>query len=333
MSIYRCILILTSHSHPTSTHSHPPQDFWQEVMPGPAIPFSASLLLLLRLKSFSCCQGWAAITAFNGARCHLRRSWLWELTQPKWSAPTQWWNFQWFKIFQDGQKKNSSFFTKEEDLLNTQSLHCYILKELPNRRRRNYVTTESLENTRASWNNAPSAYRNCKKKRENNSGVTHTSPKRQHILQWYNLHNAADDFLPIFVSCHVFIVFNSQSKSKWRKKKRGPTMGLGWTNSRGVGSTLFGSLLSGPPRPCLTVRCFNWCSSQTHRPEKAPTTPTHAQRQPAAGAAKGRKSCASSRLRGRVAHCACDRRLAKSCYNSSHTTSCTTWRDTENKNV
>lgn len=164
MSIYRCILILTSHSHPTSTHSHPPQDFWQEVMPGPAIPFSASLLLLLRLKSFSCCQGWAAITAFNGARCHLRRSWLWELTQPKWSAPTQWWNFQWFKIFQHGQKKNSSFFTKEEDLLNTQSLHCYILKELPNRRRRNYVTTESLENTRASWNNAPSAYRNCKKR-------------------------------------------------------------------------------------------------------------------------------------------------------------------------
>lgn len=70
------------YTHPHLTQSpnlYPftsPQDFWQEVMPGPAIPFSASLLLLLRLKSFSCCQGWAAITAFNGARCHLRRSWL-----------------------------------------------------------------------------------------------------------------------------------------------------------------------------------------------------------------------------------------------------------------
>jgi len=193
---------------------------------------------------------------------------------------------------------------KEEDLLNAQSLHCYILKGC-------LIDEEEIMLLQRVWNTPARV------------GTTHLrlteTAKKERTIQelltqapnvniYYNgtTYTTLLTTFSQFLCLVMFLLYSTVSPNLNEGRKRGLTMGLGWTHSRGVGSTLFGSPLSRHPHPCLTVRCFNWCSSQTHRPEKAPTTPTHAQRQPAAGAAKGRKSCASSRLRGRAAHCAYD---------------------------
>ena len=51
---------------------------------------------------------------------------------------------------------------------------------------------------------------NTTKKRENNfAGVTHTSPKLLHNGTTYTTLNVADNFLPVFVSCHVLLYSKS----------------------------------------------------------------------------------------------------------------------------
>lgn len=121
----------------------------------------------------------------------------------------------WLPVIQDGQKKRRIvFFSFSTRPAAEQQKFELLLKELPNWRR-NYVTTESLEPPRVGRR---PAYKTNLQKRER-TGVTHTSPKPSTHTIMVQLTQRCWRLSPNFCVLSCFIVFNSQSKIKWRKKR------------------------------------------------------------------------------------------------------------------